>query len=75
MKQIPILFEVQRTALQNGALMSTLSGSGSTFFNLCYREDSKRLFDVLSQKFSKLNILILDFDNGGVLFENESLEF
>ena len=75
MKQIPVLFEVQRTALQNGALMSTLSGSGSTFFNLCYREDSKRLFDILSQKFSKLKILTLDFDNSGVLFENESLEF
>ncbi|EEO26378.1 homoserine kinase [Helicobacter winghamensis] len=75
MKQIPLLFEVQRTALQNGALMSTLSGSGSSFFSLCYQDDKKRLFDALSQKFSKLKVLSLEFDNDGVLFENESLEY
>ncbi|TLD83552.1 homoserine kinase [Helicobacter sp. MIT 11-5569] len=71
MKQIPLLFEVQRAALQNGALMSTLSGSGSSFFNLCYRDDAKRLFDTLSQKFSKLRVLSLDFDNVGVSLEND----
>jgi len=29
---MPELFEVQKIALESGALMSTLSGSGSTFF-------------------------------------------
>ncbi|MBX7491400.1 homoserine kinase [Helicobacter turcicus] len=74
MKQIPLLFEIQRTALQNGALMSTLSGSGSSFFSLCYKDDTKHLFYALSQKFSKLRVLSLEFDNNGVLFEDESLE-
>ncbi len=32
MKQMPELFDVQKIALEKGALMSTLSGSGSTFF-------------------------------------------
>ncbi|MCI5969354.1 homoserine kinase [Helicobacter sp.] len=73
MKQIPLLFEVQRTALQNGALMSTLSGSGSSFFNLCYKDDVKHLCGTLSQKFSKLRVLSLGFDNEGVWFEDENL--
>ena len=72
MKQIPLLFEVQRTALHNGALMSALSGSGSGFLNLCYREDAKRLSDVFLHKFSKLRILNLEFDNTGVWFENNA---
>ncbi len=32
MKNLPELFEVQKFALENKALMSTLSGSGSSFF-------------------------------------------
>lgn len=71
MKQIPILFEVQKIALHNGALMSTLSGSGSTFFNLCYKDDSQRLYDALAKRFPKLRILILKFDNFGVYFDND----
>lgn len=71
MKQIPLLFEVQKCALSSGALMSTLSGSGSTFFNLCYKDDSVRLHKILSQKFPKLKILILNFDNFGVVFDDE----
>ncbi len=71
MKQIPLLFEVQKCALSSGALMSTLSGSGSTFFNLCYKEDSTRLYGTLSQKFPKLKILTLDFDNLGVVFDDD----
>ena len=72
MKQIPLLFEVQKCALRNGALMSTLSGSGSTFFNLCYRDDSSRLCEILKQKFPKYKVLAVDFDNEGALFENHS---
>ena len=71
MRQIPILFDVQKTALTNGALMSTLSGSGSTFFNLCYAEDSKHLYEALSSKFYKLRVLSLEFDNFGMVFDDE----
>lgn len=71
MKQIPLLFEVQKCALASGALMSTLSGSGSTFFNLCYQDDSARLYEILSKKFSKLKVLTLNFDNLGVIFDDE----
>ncbi|EEQ64052.1 homoserine kinase [Helicobacter pullorum MIT 98-5489] len=71
MRQIPILFEVQKTALNHGALMSTLSGSGSTFFNLCYKEDSANLCEVLTNKFPKLKVLTLKFDNFGMVFDDE----
>ena len=71
MQQIPILFEVQKTALANGALMSTLSGSGSTFLSICYAEDSKHLHTVLASKFYKFRVLTLEFDNFGVRFDDE----
>ena len=71
MKQLPFLFEVQKIALHNGALMSTLSGSGSTFFSLCYKEDAPKVQKALQNRFSKLRILSLDFDNKGVAFEDE----
>ncbi len=71
MKQIPILFEVQKTALNHGALMSTLSGSGSTFFNLCFKDDTQNLQKVLTNKFSKFKVLSLKFDNFGVVFDDE----
>ncbi|EFR49343.1 homoserine kinase family protein [Helicobacter canadensis MIT 98-5491] len=71
MKQIPILFEVQKTALNNGALMSTLSGSGSTFFNLCFKEDTQNLKKALNDKFPRLKVLPLKFDNFGVVFDDE----
>lgn len=69
MKQVPILFDLQKTALNSGALMSTLSGSGSTFFNLCYSDDADRLHAVLENKFKNIKILTLPFDNNGVSFE------
>ena len=43
MKMMPELFDVQKTALKNGALMSTLSGSGSTFFSLTYEKDAEKI--------------------------------
>lgn len=70
MKQIPMLFEVQKIALQNGALLSTLSGSGSTFLNLCYADDAKHLHQILANKFPKPQILTLNFDNQGVVFDD-----
>ncbi|MGM0518849.1 MAG: homoserine kinase [Campylobacterota bacterium] len=66
MKQMPELFEVQKTALRSGALMSTLSGSGSTLFSICFADDVKRLEKALKQKFSHFRVIISDFDNIGV---------
>ncbi len=69
MKALPELFYVQKTAYENGALMSTLSGSGSTFFNMVYNEDAQRLSNKLSQKFPDFSIKILNFDNNGLIIE------
>lgn len=65
MKNLPVLFNVQKIALQNGALSSTLSGSGSSFLNICYRDDSLALARVLQKHFPKFRVLELEFDNQG----------
>ncbi len=69
MKQMPELFEVQKTALRNGSLMSTLSGSGSTLFSICFEDDVKRLEKALKNKFSHFRVFVTDFDNDGVRIE------
>jgi len=69
MKQMPELFSVQKLALRNGALMSTLSGSGSTFFNLVYEKDAKHLVKILRENFRYFKIFSCDFDNLGVKVE------
>lgn len=66
MEQMPELFEVQKTALSNGALMSTLSGSGSTFFTLCYAEDAEKIHSSLAKKFPKFRVFTKTLDNYGV---------
>ena len=66
MKQMPELFEVQKTALSHGALMSTLSGSGSTFFTLCYADDAPKIHNALAQKFPKYRVYTKTLDNYGV---------
>jgi len=66
MRSFPELFEVQKLALNNNALMSTLSGSGSTFFNMCYSDDARRLAKVLQNRFNGFRVEILDFDNIGI---------
>ena len=66
MKQMPELFEVQKTALAHGALMSTLSGSGSTFFTLCYADDAPKIHNALAQKFPKYRVFTKTLDNYGV---------
>ena len=66
MKQMPELFEVQKTALNHGALMSTLSGSGSTFFTLCYADDAPKIHNALAQKFPKYRVFTKTLDNYGV---------
>lgn len=59
------LFDVQKTALLNGALMSTLSGSGSSFFNLVYEDDAVSLQKILQEKFRNFRVEIYDFNNTG----------
>ncbi|MDD5360026.1 MAG: homoserine kinase [Sulfurovaceae bacterium] len=70
MKMMPELFDVQKTALSNGALMSTLSGSGSTFFSLCYQDDSQKLSQILENKFSGFRVITCNLDNHGVLVKS-----
>jgi len=69
MKVLPELFSVQKIAYESGALMSTLSGSGSTFFSMAYDEDSAMIANKLGQKFPDFNVKILDFDNDGLIIE------
>jgi len=66
MKQMPDLFEVQKSALEQGALMSTLSGSGSTFFTLCYASDAAKIHKELAKKFPKFRVFTKTLDNYGV---------
>lgn len=65
MKKLKELFKVREIALNNGALMSTLSGSGSTFFNLCYEKDAKLLEDTLKSSFPSYRVETLELDNHG----------
>ncbi|MEA1879998.1 MAG: homoserine kinase [Campylobacterota bacterium] len=67
MKMIPELFDVQKMALKHGALMSTLSGSGSTFFNLVYEKDAEKIAKSLQAKFPNFRVFTLNLDNNGVI--------
>ena len=66
MKAVPELFKVREIALREGALMSTLSGSGSTYFNLCYKDDAYNIYSAIKSYFPEFNVKILYFDNVGV---------
>ncbi|MDO4673587.1 homoserine kinase [Campylobacter sp.] len=66
MQTLPELFEVQKFALQNGALMSTLSGSGSSFFNLAYKDGAEFLAKKMRDKFRDFRTMCLEFDNEGL---------
>ena len=70
MKMMPELFEVQKVALKHGALMSTLSGSGSTFFNLAYDKDADKIAEALQARFPHFRVFTLLLDNHGVLTKN-----
>ena len=65
MNALPELFRVRDIAYANGALMSTLSGSGSGFLNLTYKDRAKNLAEILEKEFPKFKIKILDIDNDG----------
>lgn len=69
MKTLPELFNVQKIAYESGALMSTLSGSGSTFFSMVYDKDAEAVASKLSQKFPEFAVKILNFDNDGLIIE------
>lgn len=69
MQGMPELFALQKLALDNGALMSTLSGSGSTFFNMTYANNAYHLYKVLKTKYRSFTVKILDFDNEGLVIE------
>lgn len=70
MRQMPELFDVQKTSLKNGSLMSTLSGSGSTLFSLAYNDDAKRIESELKKKYPHFRVLSRDFDNNGIVVEH-----
>lgn len=65
MKNLPELFEVQKFALENKALMSTLSGSGSSFFSLAFKDDALALTKKMQVKFKDFRVQYLEFDNKG----------
>jgi len=67
MSMMPELYSVQKIALDNGALMSTLSGSGSTFFSLCYEDDAPSIQEKLKNAFSEFRVITCDLDNYGVI--------
>ncbi len=69
MKMLPELFAIQKTAYEQGALMSTLSGSGSTFFSMVYDEDAPKLQDIFTTQYPDYNVQTLDFDNHGIITE------
>lgn len=65
MSALPELFRVRDIAYANGALMSTLSGSGSSFLNLIYQDRANALAGSLQSEFPKFKVRILDIDNDG----------
>jgi len=69
MTQMPELEKVQKTALENGAFMSTLSGSGSSFFSLCSQKNARKLEEILKNRFENFRVEIFDFDNVGYKIE------
>jgi len=69
MKTLPELFSVQKIAYESGALMSALSGSGSTMFTLVYDDDAAMIANKFKQKFPDFSTKILDFDNDGLIIE------
>ncbi len=69
MKMLPELFAIQKTAYEQGALMSTLSGSGSTFFSMVYDEDAPKLQELFTNQYPDYRVMTLDFDNHGIITE------
>lgn len=70
MNTMPELFDIQKLALANGAYMSTLSGSGSTFFSLTSDENANLLAKKLKARFPQFYVGVFDFDNKGVIVKD-----
>lgn len=70
MEQMPILFKVREVSYANKSLLSTLSGSGSTFFNIAYKKDVNTLMNALKNEFSEYQVLSFDFDNNGFFIQD-----
>lgn len=66
MSAIPELFKVRELAYANGSLLSTLSGSGSSFFNLVFKDDANKVEQILKTEFSKFRVLLCALDNDGL---------
>ena len=65
MKQMKELFDVRDVAFGHGALMSTLSGSGSSFFNVVRTEEAQKLATALRNHFEMFRVEVFGFDNDG----------
>ncbi|MCR4942124.1 MAG: homoserine kinase [Campylobacter sp.] len=65
MQNLSELFELRKLAYENGAIMSTLSGSGSCFLNIAYKQDAKNLEKKLAATFPKFKVATFSFDNEG----------
>ena len=70
MQQLPELFKVREIALNNGALMSTLSGSGSTFLNVAFTSEAKSLENALKKSFADFKVIQCKFDNRGFYIQD-----
>ncbi|MDR2099810.1 MAG: homoserine kinase [Campylobacteraceae bacterium] len=65
MKALSELFDVRRIAYSEGALLSTLSGSGSSFLNLTYEKHVSKLANTLKSSFKEFRVIELEIDNDG----------
>lgn len=70
MRQLPELFKVRDVAKSAGALMSTLSGSGSTFFNLVGTQEASGVEMALKKAFPHFFVGTFAFDNAGFCIQD-----
>jgi homoserine kinase len=63
MAMLPQLFDVRKTAFEAGALMATLSGSGSSFFSLARNsDDAQKIAQTLRRDYAAFRTEIFEFD-------------
>lgn len=67
---LPELESIRQIAYNNNALLSTLSGSGSSFLNITYKDDANKLAKILKDKFNSFRIEVFDFDNEGFIIQS-----
>jgi len=69
METMPVLFDVQKKSLDIGALMCTLSGSGSSIFSLFEKNEAKKAKEKLASNFPEFFVEAFDFDNSGLIIK------